>query len=445
MTEEQLNEKIKNGEVKVVKEDPVEPTEDLVAAVQQLQAQMRDYSPFIEKWRNSGIGNQSSFISPATTKGDLITRDSSAHARLPVGVNDQVLMADSAEDTGLKWADLPETTLERVDKTVTPIGSFAVGDLLVDVPTGTGVTLYRTVDSASPGWGAANTFFGTNSQEKYAIKFKAPFNFTLKSWKIYLEKDGTPTDNVTCKLYSDSGGSPNSVIATSGDVVNGTTIDPSNASEFTFTFNQALTGGTAYWIVMDRDSSLDNTNFYQVQRSDGSDLTSNTISSAFPEYQVKILDDGVWGAVDHLTFFTITGDITSGYQKHHGVRSNIVVKPVGVVSAVDGSDATMVLGGYVSGLSGGTEGAINTIGNCKVGLWLSATELLVFLRKSFTHKSLVTDCDGTFYFPLGFRPLTTTKSVTGTVNLDLATVPGEVQVSGGGNGLVSFSDEYEAI
>jgi hypothetical protein len=42
------------------------------------------------------------FSSPLTTKGDLLTFSSLA-ARLPVGTNGQVLSADSAEPTGLKW------------------------------------------------------------------------------------------------------------------------------------------------------------------------------------------------------------------------------------------------------------------------------------------------------------------------------------------------------
>ena len=40
----------------------------------------------------------------ATTKGDILARDASDVVRLGVGSNDQVLTADSAEDTGLKWA-----------------------------------------------------------------------------------------------------------------------------------------------------------------------------------------------------------------------------------------------------------------------------------------------------------------------------------------------------
>ena len=40
-----------------------------------------------------------------TSKGDILTRTASALARLGVGSNDQVIIADSSEDSGLKWGD----------------------------------------------------------------------------------------------------------------------------------------------------------------------------------------------------------------------------------------------------------------------------------------------------------------------------------------------------
>lgn len=53
------------------------------------------------------------FTDPTTTKGDLMTRNSSSVARLPVGTNGDVLTADSAQTLGVKWA--------------TPAGSTFVG------------------------------------------------------------------------------------------------------------------------------------------------------------------------------------------------------------------------------------------------------------------------------------------------------------------------------
>jgi hypothetical protein len=67
--------------------------------------------------------------SPLTTKGDLYTY-STTDARLGVGTNGQILTADSAEATGLKWATAASGGVDWVSWTPT-YGSFTIGNATV--------------------------------------------------------------------------------------------------------------------------------------------------------------------------------------------------------------------------------------------------------------------------------------------------------------------------
>ena len=73
-----------------------------------------DYAAADGTWKPYTGGGGSS---PLTTKGDLYTRNASADARLPVGLNTQVLIADSSTATGLKWGS---------NTTPTPSGYYAM-------------------------------------------------------------------------------------------------------------------------------------------------------------------------------------------------------------------------------------------------------------------------------------------------------------------------------
>ena len=56
------------------------------------------------------IGNSLPFNTPLTTKGDIYVRNASADTRLPVGLDTQMLVADSSTTTGLKWIAQPAAT-----------------------------------------------------------------------------------------------------------------------------------------------------------------------------------------------------------------------------------------------------------------------------------------------------------------------------------------------
>jgi len=56
------------------------------------------------------LNEANDLVATLTSKGDLLSVDgSSDFVRVPVGVNGQVLFADSGESAGVKWADMPGT------------------------------------------------------------------------------------------------------------------------------------------------------------------------------------------------------------------------------------------------------------------------------------------------------------------------------------------------
>lgn len=65
------------------------------------------------------------FADPLTTKGDIIARTAAATTRLGVGTDAQVLVADSAQTTGLRWASVNDTTAVKL------AGSTMTGKLVV--------------------------------------------------------------------------------------------------------------------------------------------------------------------------------------------------------------------------------------------------------------------------------------------------------------------------
>jgi hypothetical protein len=76
-------------------------------------ASSTDYLAGDNTWKTIPGGGSS----PLTTKGDLFTHNASADARLSVGLDTQVLLADSTTATGLKWGN---------NTTPTPLGYYAM-------------------------------------------------------------------------------------------------------------------------------------------------------------------------------------------------------------------------------------------------------------------------------------------------------------------------------
>lgn len=93
-------------------------------------------------------------IDPLTTKGDILVYESSSD-RLPVGTNNQVLMADSAESSGLVWHSLvkADVGLENVDNTSDATKNSAAVTLAnktISSPTVTGTLLLQNPSGSQP-------------------------------------------------------------------------------------------------------------------------------------------------------------------------------------------------------------------------------------------------------------------------------------------------------
>jgi len=100
-----------------------------------------------------------------TTKGDLLSRSSSALARLAVGTNDQVLTCASGETTGLKWATAgggvtlsTQQDVETGDESTTNT-SYVATALALTVPNRTGGLAQINVAIVTYNGGSSQNFF----------------------------------------------------------------------------------------------------------------------------------------------------------------------------------------------------------------------------------------------------------------------------------------------
>jgi len=97
----------------------------------------------IQVYSGSAWVTKSGGSSPLTTKGDLYTY-STTDARLGVGTNGQVLTADSAEATGLKWA-----TASGGGKVLQVVGATTTTSTTIASQTYTDTTITATITPTS--------------------------------------------------------------------------------------------------------------------------------------------------------------------------------------------------------------------------------------------------------------------------------------------------------
>lgn len=158
--------------------------------------------------------------------------------------------------------------------------------------------------------------FGNGTSSGYGGGFTTTSAFTLKRVALDLKKVSAPTGTISCKIYSDSGGSPNALLATSTTTIDATTLTTSFGVWYNFVFNLALSNATKYWIQVSTTGS-DGANYLQwnVQTGGGTGLYAAWNGSwgapsgggqvAYKTYSATATDK-----ITELDLPTITGTVT---------------------------------------------------------------------------------------------------------------------------------------
>lgn len=143
-----------------------------------------------------------------------------------------------------------------------------------------------------PGPGAFN--FGFATARFPAQKFTPGAACNVKYAYFRLRKNLAPTGNLVARIYSDAGGSPNAILATSAAVVASTLPSTSYAwTRFTFSTAYGLSSTTPYWIACARTVSDAVNNCYIKIDEDAGYYQSG--------HSAKYWDGAAWVSVPNIT------------------------------------------------------------------------------------------------------------------------------------------------
>lgn len=236
-----------------------------------------------------------------------------------------------------------------------------------------------------------------SGQERQAVSFTPRANVSSSSLILLMAISGSPSDNCFVTIETDSAGSPSGTPIANGTSNNvaGSGLSSTAGTYQTFSFSSAfsLSANTKYWIVLQRSSSLADSNYYFAGSSD--DATSD-----YASFAGKYYNGSTWQSSRVMWFNIVTtaGGSMSLWQSDANATpsDNGFVKSFQGFCTTTGSagdSGTLVIGGKVGGFSGllaysdyfvsTTKGALSNTNNGQfVGTATSSTEISIPQAKS---------------------------------------------------------------
>ncbi len=130
--------------------------------------------------------------------------------------------------------------------------------------------------SARPLLSGGVSSVGDNSaREEVAFSFTTTAAGLVSLGHFRLKKIGSPTDNLNIRIESDSSGEPSGTVLITFDVVAGTDLTTALADYIrSASSSGTLADATDYWLIFDRSTGIDSSNYYQICDSTDSDATT---------------------------------------------------------------------------------------------------------------------------------------------------------------------------
>lgn len=307
------------------------------------------------------------------SKGDLLVGAStSVLSKLAVSTDGLFLVADSTQQTGVKWGGTTTNLTLRAGENLAQGNSLVVGAGLIS-----SMVSQTSSNSNLTTYGIQWTgqTFTTSSVAQVIPKIT-----------LNLSKTGAPAGNLTVNLYTAPSSIPVSVIGTVSVVAG--SLGAQADSDFNFVPNVSVVANTKYAVVMkvpSGDSSNRINFFYDTNNSyaggndifttdGGSNWTQDTGDGRFKIHEIQTIPGMAYKASA-----SVQGELSDNFIGFAGGTTN-AGSVVSVNSTIDTNQSSLVSGYtyYLSNTSGAIGSVAGTVSR-KIGIAISSVTVLVKL------------------------------------------------------------------